>query len=76
VCNAAGLGRAVLWVYWALAAAQRQHPGRHWLLAFMALIHASMLFEVLDFAPCGLRWMLMPAGTSTTCCLRTFGTSL
>jgi hypothetical protein len=51
VCIAAGLGQAVLWVYWAVAAAPRQHPGRRWLLAFVAVMHASMLFEVLDFAP-------------------------
>ena len=51
VCIAAGLAQAALWLLWAAARAPRGHAGRPWLLAFVALIHASMLFEVLDFAP-------------------------
>jgi hypothetical protein len=48
VCIAAGAAQSLLWLGWAAAAPR---PGRGPLLAFVLLVNACMLLEVLDFPP-------------------------
>ncbi len=50
VCIAAGTAQSLLWLGWALAA-RPPHPGRRYLLGFIAAVNACMLLEILDFPP-------------------------
>lgn len=50
VCIAAGTAQSLMWLGWALAA-RPPHPGRRYLLGFIAAVNACMLLEVLDFPP-------------------------
>ena len=50
VCIAAGTAQSLLWLGWALAS-RPPHPGRRYLLGFIAAVNACMLLEILDFPP-------------------------
>ncbi len=48
VCVTAGIATALTWLVWC---SWTRHPGRRTMYAFLGLVHAAMLFEVLDFPP-------------------------
>lgn len=52
LCVAAGAMQTAVWLAWALGSKYgRSHPGRAYLLAFMAAVNVAMLLEILDFPP-------------------------
>ncbi len=52
LCVAAGAVQTIVWLTWALGTASgRSHPGKVYLLMFMAAVNVAMLLEVLDFPP-------------------------
>lgn len=52
MCIAIGILTVLAWLVWVTVL---RHPGRRILYQFMALVHAAMLLEVLDFPP--LLWL-------------------
>jgi len=52
LCVGAGVVQTIAWAAWAtLSSSGRAHPGRRFLLSFMAAVNLAMLLEVLDFPP-------------------------
>jgi hypothetical protein len=52
LCVAAGAVQTAVWLAWALGSKYgKSHPGKVYLLSFMAAVNVAMLLEILDFPP-------------------------
>ena len=52
LCVAAGVVQSLVWTGWAMFSKQgREHPGRKYLVLFVACVNAAVLLEILDFPP-------------------------
>lgn len=52
LCVAAGVLQSLVWIGWAMFSKHgKQHPGRKYLLLFVACVNAAVLLEILDFPP-------------------------
>lgn len=57
LCISVGVVTAGMWLTWAASGSNR-HPGKRQLVKFIVLVHAALVFEVLDFPPL---WDLLDA---------------